>query len=232
MLHSIWVIEDDPIMQAVYLDMIGKEYQLHILSSLEEFSLHIDQHPNPDVVILDLVLNGRQMHQSFSQFVDFLKKQPFLVISGLDNEQAVRASIECGAADFISKPFSGAELRVKVEMLLQKYKRTTWNKFLIEIDPLTMTASNKQGDFVALTSKEFQILNLLLDSNNKMVARHEFYQIVWRSAKVTNKTLDVHLRNLRKKLHNLGATLASGEEGYAVIPHNEPNHKLVNRACV
>src|SRR6478735_2100102 len=85
---SIWVLEDDLQMQAIYQDMLGRSYQLTFFASLNKFRTGLENYHAPDLMILDLMCPDGSLHTVFEDFAPILKATPFLVVSGLDEQEA------------------------------------------------------------------------------------------------------------------------------------------------
>ena len=197
---SIWIVEDDLLIQGVYTDVLSSTYTLLSITSFAEFSHSIELKPLPDLIILDLLFPEGHILQNFSQFGRVLNQVPFLVVSGLGEVEIVRKSLEIGAVDFLSKPFNQAEILVKIERLLLRQPQDLSHKKLISLDPIDMSFKTSLGGATKLTSTEYRILSLFLEAENATMTRDELYAALWKDATVSKKTLDVHLSNIRQKL--------------------------------
>src|SRR6478735_1344722 len=89
---SIWVLEDDLQMQAIYQDMLGRDYHLTFFANLQKFRTGLENSPMPDLMILDLMVPDGSLHTVFEDFAHILKSTPFLIVSGLDEQDAIRNS--------------------------------------------------------------------------------------------------------------------------------------------
>lgn len=212
---SIWVLEDDLQMQAIYQDMLGRNYQLTFFASLQKFRSSLSaEHPSPDLMILDLMVPDGSLHTVFDEYADILRMTPFLVVSGLDEQDAIRNSFGFGALDFISKPFSKSEIQVKIDIFLNRHATPLAGVSPVKLDPLSMTLYTENERSSELTAKEYRILSLFLQATEQTVPRRHLVLTLWKDINVSEKTLDVHLSNIRRKIAALGLTIVCTDAGY------------------
>jgi DNA-binding response OmpR family regulator len=173
-----------------------------------------------DLLILDVMMG----QISGFKFADKLRKEhnnpvPIIFLTAKDTENDLLTGFSLGADDYISKPFSINELTARVKAVL---KRSDSGKSKVNI-PLLF------GDFeldilrkravigdkkIELTRKEFEMLKLLLENPGKIFSREDILNIVWeKDVIVTNRTVDVNITRLRKKLGKHGASLKN-KTGY------------------
>lgn len=215
---SIWILEDDQQMQAIYEDMLIRSYSLTLFSSLREFRDGLERLPPPDMMILDLMCPDGSLHTVFEEFAPRLQETPFLIVSGLDEQEAIRSSFTFGAMDFISKPFSKAELQVKIDIFLNRLTSQHNALSAVKLDPLSMTLFTRNARSSELTAKEYRILSLFLQAPEQIVPRKHLVMTLWKDINVSEKTLDVHLSNIRRKITSLGLTIICTEAGYELQP--------------
>lgn len=217
----IWVIEDDENMRFVYGDILGQLYHLSFFDSLEGFAQALSGQRPPDLLILDLVLPDGLLHQAFPHYAAALKDVPFLVVSALDEEDAVRASLRWGALDYITKPFGKSEIQVKIEAHLNRLALKDRKEPIFRVDPLTLTIFNQWGRSQELTSKEFRIMSLFLDAYENRISRKEIFETLWANVSVSQKTLDVHLSNIRRKIETLKLSIVLTDSDYHICLQDE-----------
>lgn len=206
---TIWIIEDDAGSQFVYKEILGFRYELKLFENLASFrkSWDDDTERKPDLMIIDLHLPD----QSFLTFLqtesgrEMSRTTPYMIVSSLDDLDALRVCYEEGAIDYISKPFAKSELIVKVERILAapKAARTNPNHRSLYLDPTTFTLSREGVRSEELTAKEFKILAIMLNSKDFKITRKELQDQVWGDALISNKSLDQHFFHLRKKISPL-----------------------------
>jgi len=124
-----------------------------------------------------------------------------------------------GADDYISKPFSIKEVIARVKAVINRTSKEFQSlQQIIEIEGLTMDISKKKlfidSETINLTKKEFKILQLLLQYRGRIFERYEILDRVWADdVIVTNRTVDVNITRIRKKIGNYGKYIIS-RSGY------------------
>lgn len=216
---KIWVIEDDTGLQFVYGEILGVRYDLEFFDTLAKFRERLkNRTENPDLMIVDLRLpDGSFLDLLVESESEHLLSMPFLIVSSVDDIDALRICFEEGAIDYISKPFGKSELLVKIERIFDRPKQHTAPPKVstssqrrspeFRLDPETLSVMMGTAQSTPLTSKEYQILSVLYAAPGNELPRDQIVERVWQKTKVTGKTLDVHLFNLRKKLAHIGVAL-------------------------
>jgi DNA-binding response OmpR family regulator len=211
---KVWVLEDEEGARYVYENVFGDQYTLRMFASVEEMRSALPG-GKPDLMLCDLRLKG----DSFLSFLEspdasLIDGIPFLVVSSLDDSDALRKCFAKGAIDYITKPFGKGELLVKTECILNRPTPQASSPYGkpqgLRIDPSTMRVHYGDSSSALLTAKEFQILSLLQQAPQHVVSRNEIVQRVWGNVKVGSKTLDVHIFNLRRKLNPIQVEISFG----------------------
>ena len=198
--NSIWILEDDEGCQFVYEEILGSRYRLKFFANLAGFAAALDgQNAGPDLVIADVRLPDDSLHNFFrSQHAQLLLNLPFVVVSSVDDAEMLRECFERGARDYLTKPFGKAELLFKIDRILVGASAEEPHPWTLESASLTLKREGRRTEM--LTSKEFQILSILMLAPNYTLPREEIIERVWSSVRVSPKTLDVHLSKLRRKI--------------------------------
>jgi DNA-binding response OmpR family regulator len=156
-----------------------------------------------DLIILDLNLPG----MSGTDLLKHIRKShpnvPVLILSARDNIADKVKNFEEGADDYLTKPFSFAELLVRVKALLRRgpvTNSTTLRVGELELDRVVHKV--KRGDqFIDLTSKEFSLLEYLMINTGRVLSRTMIVEHVWdQSFEGLTNIVDVYVRQLRKKI--------------------------------
>lgn len=162
----------------------------------------------PDLVILDLVLPGldglevcrRIRLQRETRYL------PILILSAKAEEATKVVGLELGADDYVVKPAGIGEVVARVRALLRRASPQPQPSLLrvgtleVDIERYTLTVAGRPID---LTAKEFALLLALLDGKGRVLSRGQLMEKVWGYEKGTGidtRTLDVHIRRLRRKL--------------------------------
>ena len=171
----------------------------------------------PDLLILDIMLPGKSGFDVLRELRTSGHRFPVLILTARSMESDVVLGFDFGADDYVTKPFSTAELLARVRALLRRVqtgvggpgggRAETSSGVLtfgdVEVSTATRTVL-RQGEVVELTPKEFDLLVALLERRGAIISRQELLKEVWGygNAAVNTRTVDVHLSELRRKLEN------------------------------
>jgi two-component system phosphate regulon response regulator PhoB/two-component system alkaline phosphatase synthesis response regulator PhoP len=160
----------------------------------------------PSLILLDLMLPDtdglevcRQIRKS-----DELAQVPIIMLTARGDESDKVVGLELGADDYMTKPFSVKELVARIHAVLRRpgggeaARRISVGTLVIDLDKFEVTA---EGAKVELTATEFKILQLLASRKGRVFSRDQILDFLWGNEKaVVDRTVDVHIRNLREKL--------------------------------
>ena len=160
----------------------------------------------PSLILLDLMLQDtdglevcRQIRKS-----DELAQVPIIMLTARGDESDKVVGLELGADDYMTKPFSVKELVARIHAVLRRpgggeaAKRISVGTLVIDVDKFEVTT---EGAKVELTATEFKILQLLASRKGRVFTRDQILDFLWGNEKaVVDRTIDVHIRNLREKL--------------------------------
>ena len=185
-----------------------------------------------DVILLDVMLPGRDGLEILTRLRERGLKTPVLVLTARDTLDDRVKGLDSGADDYLVKPFAFAELLARIRALLRRGRggdalRLTAGD--LEMDIVTRKVT-RGGRLVELTAREFELLQYLLRHERQVVSRDTLVHDVWnepvRSAPLDN-VIDVHIARLRRKLdvdhpvklihtvRGVGFMLREGEPGEA-----------------
>jgi DNA-binding response OmpR family regulator len=219
----IIVVEDDPdIAELVgrYLEKAG--YAAERITSGRDALAAIVARP-PDLVVLDLMLphmDGLDVCRTLRANAK-TADVPIVMLTARGDESERIVGLELGADDYLAKPFSPNELVARVRALLRRATRAarpageTTGYGPIVVDRARHVVS-LDGDEVALTAKEFMLLDYLLQHRGRVLSRDVLLTDVW-GYRYTGgtRTVDVHVRRLREKLPVLADALVTVKQfGY------------------
>ena len=169
----------------------------------EVCDLAIDE--KPSVVLLDLDLNTLEGLEVCMRLKDDFetKKVTLVLLSSNNEEDYVVRAFDCGADDFITKPYGQKEIAARIRAIMRRVNRDEMTRIKvkdIEID-LDEHKVFKGGKSIDLTYIQFKLLYLLASRRENVFSRKEILEKVWgRKVYVTNRTVDVHIKRLREKL--------------------------------
>jgi DNA-binding response OmpR family regulator len=207
----IAIVEDEPdIAELVSLHLKKAGFQTSVFPNGESFHIHLKRHA-PDLVILDLMLpdtDGMEICKALRRQERFAGL-PILILTAKGEETDKVLGLELGADDYVTKPFSPRELVARVKVLLRRKgeppapEPLTVGKILV-LDSARHTVT-VVGKGVELTATEFKILALLASRKGWVFSRDQLLDHLWGSEKaVVDRTVDVHIKNLREKLGPAG----------------------------
>jgi DNA-binding response OmpR family regulator len=205
MKSKILVIEDNPDTRRFLQVMLNREFEVLIArDGIEGIDLAKSQ--QPDLIVMDVVmpnLNGYDACKKLKSTAE-TENIPVIFLSAKNTTADVTYGISMGADDYLPKPFDHKELLARIKSRLARSQTNPSPKVIVgklEIDTLKRVATfNRQS--IQLTLTEYDILRLLASRFGVVVSREEIMKEIWKdSAKeTTDRTIDVHIRSLRKKI--------------------------------
>ncbi len=158
-----------------------------------------------DLVVLDRMLPGKDGVSVCRYLRESGVVIPILMLTALDTTDDKVHGLDSGADDYLAKPFAFKELLSRIHALLRRPKQTLPDT--LQIRDISMDTTSRvvtyKGKPVLLTLKEFMVLEYLMRNIGKVITRDELYSHAWDFADSSfSNTVDVHIKNLRKKLHD------------------------------
>ena len=165
----------------------------------------------PDLIILDLMLpdaDGVEICKSLKKR-DKYSSIPIIMLTAKGEETDKILGLEFGADDYVTKPFSPRELVARVKAVLRRHQKIDESGKL-NIGGILIIDTEKhevtvKGQMIDLTSTEFRILKLFVSNKSKVFSRYDILDYLWGDEKIVlDRTIDVHIKNLRDKLGKAG----------------------------
>ena len=162
----------------------------------------------PDLILLDWMLpniSGIDLLKKIRSD-ETLEQSPVIMLTAKNMEEDKLEGLEDGADDYITKPFSVKEVLARITSVLRRYKYTSNEKIeVLKADDIQVNVNKhivtKNGQEIELTLKEFQILKLLIENKGNVLTRTFLLDKIWGYDYYgETRTLDVHIRHLRKKI--------------------------------
>lgn len=164
------------------------------------------QREKPDLILLDLMLpdiDGLDVCR-YLRKQEGLSEVPVIMLTARGDESDKVLGLGLGADDYVTKPFSVKELIARIQAVLRRRDHAD-AAHQIALGPLLIDADKhevtRDGERVDLTATEFRILHLLASRRGRVFTRDQILDHLWGHEKaVVDRTIDVHIRNLREKL--------------------------------
>jgi DNA-binding response OmpR family regulator len=236
-LSKILVVEDNEDLAFGLRKVLEFEgYEVTVARDGESGTSSAEEDP-PDLLILDIMLPGKGGFDVLHELRLSGHRFPVLILTARSQESDVVLGFDFGADDYVTKPFSTAELLARVRALLRRVQTGGSDSATVpesgqsavltfgevEVSPATRTV-RRGGEAVELTPKEFDLLVALLERRGAVVSRQELLKEVWGygNAEINTRTVDVHLSELRRKLEadpaNPRYLLTVRKAGYRLNP--------------
>jgi DNA-binding response OmpR family regulator len=214
----IAVVDDEPdIVELVQYNLEKEKYTVSPFYDGESF-LNFLKDNSPDLVILDLMLpsiDGLEVCRRIRSSNEKISTMPIIMLTAKGSEVDKIVGLEIGADDYIVKPFSPRELIARVKAVLRRTNaKNEVNGKIIKIGSLTIDADRYEAmintEKIELTTTEFNILLILVSKPGWVFSRNKLLDMLWGEDKIVlDRTIDVHIQKLRKKLGQLGDHIKS-----------------------
>ena len=206
----VLVVEDEPqIQELIAVNLEHSGYRVVRTSSAEQADAAI-RAELPDVVVLDLMLPG-ESGLSFARRLrsaERTRELPILMLTARAMEQDKLSGLEAGADDYLTKPFSPKELAARIKAVLRRRAPQLSGDSVemqgLRLDPATRRVSAGERR-LELSPAEFRLLHFLLTHPGRVYSRAQLLDQVWGDhVYIEERTVDVHIRRLRKALEPSG----------------------------
>ncbi|HEX7071858.1 MAG TPA: response regulator transcription factor [Rhodothermales bacterium] len=201
------IVEDDPDIRfglQEFFEING--YKVEVAKDGEEALEMLRRKPDYDVVLLDVMLPHKSGFDVLKESQEIGISAPVLMLTGRGEQEAILNGFGLGADDYITKPFNAEELAARVKAILHRTQppnRAPMDIYRIgdvEINFSTHEA-NRNGEEIAFTALEFDILRYLIQNEGRTVTRKQLLRDVWGiSQDIITRTIDRHIASVRKKI--------------------------------
>jgi len=224
--ERILVVDDEKdICDILQFNLENEGYKVDLANSGEEaLSILTDKH---DLIILDVMMGGMSGFKMAERLRKEGKSVPIIFLTAKNTENDMLTGFSLGGDDYVSKPFSVKELIARVKSVLKRVRlnkketQTLWQHEGLTIDILNNRVTIDDVE-VTLTKKEFEILSLLSQTSPNVYTRSEILNQVWGDNEfVLDRTVDVHITRLRKKLGEYSSIIVN-RSGFGYYLNSEP----------
>ena len=213
--QRILVVDDEQdLCEILRFNLTAAGYEVAQAYSAEEA---LENRPEEfDLILLDVMMPGMSGFELAQQLG---RRVPIVFLTAKDTEEDMLQGFDLGADDYISKPFSVRELMARVKAVLARTAEPdvpmlAYEGLEIDMERMTATADDEP---LQLTKTELEILRLLLTNRGQVFSRQDILDRVWpKDVIVTERTIDVNMARLRKKLGRYGNHIIS-RQGYGYL---------------
>lgn len=224
--ERILVVDDEKdICDILQFNLENEGYKVDLANSAEEaLSILTDRH---DLIILDVMMGGISGFKMAEKLRKEEKSVPIIFLTAKNTENDMLTGFSLGGDDYMSKPFSVKELIARVKSVLKRARlnrkepQALWQYEGLTVDILNNRVTIDDVE-VSLTKKEFEILSLLSQTSPNVYTRSEILSQVWGDNEfVLDRTVDVHITRLRKKLGEYSSIIVN-RSGFGYYLNSEP----------
>ncbi len=199
----ILVVEDESKVARALREGLERQGHQVVIAPTGEEGFFLVNAEEFDLIILDLMLPGRDGLQVLSTLRKRGLETPVLILTARDAIEDRVQGLDKGADDYLVKPFAFPELLARVRALLRRTEQGPQLRLAdLEMNVVTRNAK-RRGQYIELTGREFELLEYLLRHKDQVVSREMLARHVWKeSARATplDNVMDVHINRLRRKV--------------------------------
>ncbi len=229
----ILIIEDEAAIRTGLTDALV--YHGYAVESAAEGRAGLDKALSGqfDLILLDIMLPGVDGFTICDEIRKVDSRQPIIMLTAKTSDEDIITGLSSGADDYVAKPFSVAQLMLRIKAVLRRANIGIEAERVIELDETIRvdleTLSGANGDSeIAFTRREADILRYLHANSDRPVSRDELLNKVWgydRNAAIETRTVDIHIAKLRRKIepdpHSPRFLVTVRGAGYRLIAETE-----------
>lgn len=205
--EKILVVDDEEhIAELISYNLASNGYKVIIANNGNDaVKLAVEEKPN--LILLDLMIPGKDGYDVCKEIRsnNKIRNTPIIMLTAKSEELDKILGLELGADDYITKPFSVRELLARVKAVLRRFSILepernvlVFGNLIADFDKREIIVNNKKLD---LTLKEFELLEILIRNRGKILTRDTLLDKIWGYEYIgETRTVDVHIRYLRKKI--------------------------------
>ena len=201
----ILVVDDEELLvKGIRFNLMNEGYQV-ITGNTGLEALQKVQSEAPDLVVLDVMMPEMDGMTACSKIREF-SNIPIILLTAKAEDMDKLMGFDCGADDYLTKPFNILELKARIRALLRRTATASQpEEDTLTIGSITLDLSGrnayKSGQLADLTAKEFDVIEFLMRNANRVYSREALLDTIWAYEYRSDiRTVDVHIRRLREKL--------------------------------
>ena len=189
-----------------------------------EDGYYLTQEFDYDIIILDLMLPDIDGEDLCRKLRDDKNQSFILMLTAKKQLDNIIQGLDCGADDYLTKPFEFSELLARIRALLRRSSKHKSN--ILSVSGISLDTEKEEvsieGREVEFTRKEYMILEYLLRNKGQLISRNQLLEHAWdRNVDIFTNVVDTHIKNLRKKLGKSGNIIKTiYGSGYRILDSN------------
>ena len=202
---KILVVDDEELLvKGIRFNLQNEGYEI-ITGSNGLEAVALAQNQKPDLIILDVMMPEMDGMTACSKIREF-SEVPIILLTAKTEDMDKLMGFDCGADDYMTKPFNILELKARIRALLRRAGVTEKpQEKLLTIGTISLDLDGRNayrnGALVDLTAKEFDVVEFLMRNANRVYSREALLDTIWAYEYRSDiRTVDVHIRRLREKL--------------------------------
>ena len=208
---KILVVDDERLLvKGIKFNLENEGYQVECAYD-GAAAVELARSGNFDLIILDLMMPEIDGLEACMRIREF-SNVPIIMLTARSEDTDKIIGFECGADDYITKPFNILELKARIRAMLRRASGGAQGKAASQITAGDLTLDTEQrvairdGEVVELTAKEYDLIELLMKNPRRVYSREYLMNVVWGYSYTGDyRTVDVHIRRLREKLERTPA---------------------------
>jgi two-component system alkaline phosphatase synthesis response regulator PhoP len=205
---KILIVEDEPAMVRLLRDNFVFEGYEVVVATDGETALHLAFEERPHLILLDIMLPKLDGLSVCRRLRERHLDTPILMLTARNLEQDKVTGLRMGADDYLTKPFSVAELLARTEAVLRRTGQTRIEtyRFGDMVVNFSSFEATKAGQPIDLSPREYEILRYLIEHRGQVISRTEMLDRIWGyDSQALTRTVDSHIANLRQKIEDVPA---------------------------
>lgn len=222
----ILIVDDEEILiEQIKLALVQQKYTVDTALDGEEAldKIYVESY---DLILLDIMLPKKDGFEVLLELRNAKKSTPVLMLTAKGSTEDRIKGLDTGADDYLAKPFSMEELLARIRALLRRSNDLA--SPLLEAGAIVLNPASRDihvdGTLLELTPKEFSILEFLMYNMNRVISRVSIAEHVWGDEFdpwTMSNSIDVHIKNLRKKINDSNGQIIQTIRGVGYIVKDE-----------
>ena len=202
---KILVVDDEAtLVKGIRFNLQAEGYQV-VTGSTGTDAVRLTRNEVPDLIVLDVMMPEMDGFAACKAIREF-STVPIIILTAKSESGNKLGGFDCGADDYMTKPFEIPELKARIRALLRRSGLVQADNPLaaggISLDNSSRNAY-KNGTRIELTAKEYDLVAFLMAHPNQMFSREKLLEMLWKGEnRADSRTVDVHIRRLREKLED------------------------------